>query len=727
MKKISLTIACLFLWATISIAQNTFETIIVNHDTEETLVGATIEIEGTELGGVSDINGKVLIENIPNGHYHLHISYVGYQEVELEVVFPLIESIPQIGLEEGEELDVVTVTTTRSGRNIEDIPTRLELINAEEMAEKAVMNSTNISILLRESTGIQVQQTSASSANQSIRIQGLDGRYTQLLKDGFPIYGGFSSGLSIMQIPPLDLEQVEVVKGSSSTLYGGGAIAGLVNLISKTPEEDPTLDVMFSQTQALGSTLNAFYAQQYGKLGLSLYSSGHFQKAYDNNNDDFSDLPQTKSIGTNANLFYNFDDKTKLRVGLNTSFEDRWGGDMSLITNGEPSGEHQYSERNYSKRLASQVRLDRKLGGNMSLVFKNSINFFDRELIIPTLSFQGTQIASYSELNVNSEGERAEWVLGANMWTDKFDERNTNLERDFSDYTLGLFGQNTFTVSDYFSIESGLRTDYHSEYGVFVLPRLNLLFDINKHWTARLGGGMGYKTPTMFTEEGETRAYQDIVPLSPSDLEAERSIGGNLDINYKTVLFDKVSFNINNLFFYTRLNKPLFLRGNILGQPQFQNSTGFVDSKGLETNMKFTYKDYKLFLNYALIDAQLKESGVRSQKPLTPKHNIGAVLMYETDKWRIGYETYYTGAQSLSDGSKTNAYWLMGFMLLRTIKDTDIYINFENFTDTRQSRYSPIVNSEHASPIFSELWAPTDGFIFTAGVKFHLFGKEHHH
>ena len=93
------------------------------------------------------------------------------------------------------------------------------------------MNPTNISMVLRESTGIQMQQTSLSSGNTNIRIQGLDGRYTQLLRDGFPLYGGFSSGLSILQIPPLDLQQFEIIKGSSSTLYGGGAIAGLINTL----------------------------------------------------------------------------------------------------------------------------------------------------------------------------------------------------------------------------------------------------------------------------------------------------------------------------------------------------------------------------------------------------------------------------------------------------------------------------------------------------------------
>jgi outer membrane receptor for ferrienterochelin and colicins len=109
------------------------------------------------------------------------------------------------------------------------------------------MRPANVSMLLHESTGMQVQQTSAVSGNASIRVQGLDGRYTQLLKDGYPNFGNFASGLSILEIPPLDLKQVEIIKGPASTLYGGGAIAGVVNFISKTPKEKGEYNFILNQ------------------------------------------------------------------------------------------------------------------------------------------------------------------------------------------------------------------------------------------------------------------------------------------------------------------------------------------------------------------------------------------------------------------------------------------------------------------------------------------------
>ena len=237
MKKLLLVLACFAFGS--SYAQNTVF-FMVEDQGGDALVGANILIEGTTTGTVTDEWGKAQMKNLPDGKSIFSISFIGYDDKQLRVSLPEDNNRTfRIELEEGEELEEVIIASTRSSRTIDDIPTRIEAISGEELGEKAAMNSTNIGMLLSETTGVQMQQTSLSSGNLSIKVQGLDGRYTQLLKDGFPLYGGFAGGLSIMQIPPLDLKQVELIKGSNSTLYGGGAIAGIVNLVSRQPEEKP--------------------------------------------------------------------------------------------------------------------------------------------------------------------------------------------------------------------------------------------------------------------------------------------------------------------------------------------------------------------------------------------------------------------------------------------------------------------------------------------------------
>jgi Outer membrane cobalamin receptor protein len=190
------------------------------------------------------------------------------------------------------------------------------------------MKPGDIRMLLNESTGIQTQQTSATSANASIRIQGLDGRYTQILKDGFPLYAGFSGGLGLLQTPPLDLKQVEVIKGSSSTLYGGGAIAGMVNLISKRPGDERELRFFANGTSAKGLDLNGYYGQRLGKVGITLFLGRNSNAPYDPANIDLTAIPKFDRYTVNPKLFIALNEKNVLDLGVNYITENRIGGDM---------------------------------------------------------------------------------------------------------------------------------------------------------------------------------------------------------------------------------------------------------------------------------------------------------------------------------------------------------------------------------------------------------------
>jgi len=699
---------------------------VVTEAENEPLLGATVYFEALEKGAVTNFEGIAVFADIPNGKHVVTISFLGFESLESSIQVPSNTELLFKLKEGGNELDEVVLQSTRSTRTVKKIPTRIEFIGAEELGEKAIMNPTNISMVLRESTGIQMQQTSLSSGSTNIRIQGLDGRYTQLLRDGFPLYGGFSSGLSILQIPPLDLKQFEIIKGSSSTLYGGGAIAGLVNMVSKTPEEEPALDIMLTQTQALGSTANIFYSKRNEKFGFSLYGSGHFQKAYDPEDDGFSNLPKTTSISFNPKMFYYPSEKTTLWFGLNGTYDDRIGGDITKIENGA-EGEHQFTEENKSKRLSSQFVYQTHFDSSSSLQFKNSISFFDRNLTVPEFNFDGKQTNTFTEITYNTESEKTDWIVGSNLYSSNFDENdNASLQRDQKDITFGAFVNNIYDLSDNWILETGIRADYNSDYGFFPLPRISLLYKNDSGFSSRIGGGLGYKIPDIFTEEAEYINFENVLVIDNSIVEAERSYGINFDVNYQTRLSDELGLSINQLFYATAINDGLLLNSTDNGFFQFENASDKIFSKGSETNIKFTYKDFRWFLNYAFIDTRLNYLEGNPQKPLTAKHNAGSVIMYESEKWRIGYETYYTGKQFLSNGTETTDYVTMGLLLMRNFKLGSVFVNFENFTDRRQSRFSPLVLPPHDNPVFPEIYAPTDGFIFSVGLIIKPFGNEDH-
>ena len=656
---------------------------VISESENEPIFGATVYFEELEKGAVTDFDGIATFNEIPNGEHIIIVSFLGFETLKTTIQIPSNSDLIFKLKSGGNELDEVVLQSSRSTRTVKKIPTRIEFIGVEEMGEKAIMNPTNISMVLRESTGIQMQQTSLSSGSTNIRIQGLDGRYTQLLRDGFPLYGGFSSGLSILQIPPLDLQQFEIIKGSSSTLYGGGAIAGLINMVSKTPDEEPALDIMLTQTQALGSPANVFYSKRNEKFGISLYGSGHYQKAYDPEDDGFSNLPKTKSISFNPKFFYYPSDKTTFWLGLNGTYDDRIGGDITKIESGE-NGIHQYTEENISKRLSSQAVYKTQIDSISSLSIKNSVSFFDRNLTIPDFNFDGKQTNTFTEITYQRETSKADWIFGANLYTSNFDENdNATLQRDQTDITYGLFANNIYDLSDSWILETGLRADDNTDFGFFPLPRISLLYKNDNGFSSRIGGGLGYKIPDIFTEEAEFINFENIIGIDKSSLKAERSYGVNLDFNYQTRLFETIGFSINQLFYVTAINNGLLLNSTNNGLFAFENATDEILSKGAETNIKFTYKDFRWFLNYALIDTKLNYLAGNPQKPLTAKHNAGSVLMYESDKWRIGYETFYTGKQFLSNGTETTDFVTMGLLLMRNFKFGSAFVNFENFTDDK--------------------------------------------
>ncbi len=701
-------------------AQSEFRAFVVDHESEEPLIGVTVYIPELERGGTTNSEGFVEVRNIPNGEFEITLSYVGYETVSITRIFPLADEFQNQVFEldhSHEELEEVVVNSTRSSRTIEDSPTRVEFIAGEELAEKGNMKPGDIRMLLNESTGIQTQQTSATSYNSSIRIQGLDGKYTQLLRDGLPLYSGFSGGLSLMQIAPLDLKQVEVIKGASSTLYGGGAISGLVNLITKEPEFTPEFSVMINGTSALGLDISSFVSARNERKGVTVFGSYNRGTAYDPADIGLTAIPEFDRLTLNPKLFF-YLDETTINVGVNIVTEERLGGNIAFIE-GEDVADP-YFEENETNRISSQFQLQHSLNSDATFTLKNSVSWYDRSVEIPDYIFSGTQLSSFSEANLSLLNENTEWILGLNLWTDTFEqsEGSNGSPLDFSDLVFGVFAQNTTPLNSLFTLETGFRLDIHNEYGVFPLPRVSLLAEPSDQLTLRLGGGLGYKIPTAFSEDAERIQFRNILPLDTNNLTEERSAGANFDINYRYPITNELILSSNVLFFYTRIDDPLVLTPSG-SNFEFTQPDGFVDTKGVEVNLKWSYKDLKLFIGYTHANVQQHYNGQVTDFPLVAEHRLNNVLMYEKhgDFW-IGLEAYYFSPQTLGDGFTGKSYWITGLMTEKKIlEQLSVFLNFENFLDTRQTAFDTIYTGSIDNPQFRDIYAPVDGFVVNGGVK----------
>lgn len=729
MTKYILPLAAMLI-ASMAHAQNSFSAIIKDSESKETLNGASAVLKGTTNGASADTNGLITITNVPDGNQTIVFSYIGYEAKEQTFLFPLGSVSPlEIFMKiSGEELEEIIVSSTRTSRSIQNTAIRVETIELEEIEEKANMRPSNVSMILHESTGIQVQQTSATSANASIRIQGLDGRYTQLLKDGYPNFGNFAGGLSILEIPPLDLKQVEIIKGPASTLYGGGAIAGVVNFISKTPQDKAEYNFMVNQSHILQTNVGAFASQRKGKVGYTVLGLGNFQQAYDVDKDGFTELPKSFDFNLHPKLFIYPTEKATLMLSNSFSQGDRTGGDTKVLRL-EADSFHTFFERNITFRNTSTFEYEQKIKGVHRFIARSSFGYFNREISLPAYIFKGINYNSFTDAAYIHKLEKHVIITGGNFIYDRFNQTDSSSfeQKDFTTLTGGIYSQHTWDISKKIVFESGLRLDLvnysnqnYKKTEFFALPRVSALFKFTDKWSSRIGGGLGYKTPTVFTEQTETFQYRNLRTLNK--VTSERSYGGTFDINFKTPIGDNFYFTINQMFFGTYITNANILQTDSTGNFFFTNADKPVQSLGFETNAKIIFKDVlKLFVGYTFTDARAKYLTGNQHLTLLPQNKLNLALLYENPKIiKVGIEGYFTDRQYLSNGTRPPRFMEFGFIVEKTFGKVSVYLNAENFTDVRQSRYKRVVNEPHNNPTFDDIWTHTEGAVFSGGIKIKL-------
>jgi iron complex outermembrane receptor protein len=716
MKSTLLLIVSLITFSAVQ-CQNKLTVVVKSQESKQPLSGASVTIPSLHQGKATDSTGTATIDNLPNGQLVLEVSYVGYNSTKRTITLPRATKFLVIELQAKEEGDEVIVTTTRMERSVGNTPTRVEVIGGGEISENISMRPGEIRMLLNETTGIITQQTSAVSNTANLRIQELEGRYTQILRDGFPLYSGLSEGLSLVQIAPLDLKQVEIIKGSSSTLYGGGAIAGLINLVSKTPGEKRELSFLANGTSTKGLDLSGFYSEKYGKIGLTVFTSRNSSGAYDPAGTGFSAIPKFHRYTVTPRLFY-YGEKTNINAGISHITEDRLGGNMSYIEHATLG----YFEHNNSDRFTAQLALTQKFGEHSSFSLKNSYNHFNRSITIPNYQFKGLQQSSFSEVSWNRSAALSSWVIGTNVYTDNFRETAQTARplRNYSYTTGGAFIQNTWSPSSFTTLETGLRGDYTAPYGFVLLPRMSVLFHLSHQFDSRVGGGFGYKLPTIFTEESEERQYRNILPLNEQQTGYERSVGGSFDFTYRAT-FNKVRVTVNPLLFYTRINHPLIFQTDTTGISWFKNANGYTDSKGLDLSLRLALSHFSFFTGYSYTIADNHFGGAKSSYPLAPHDRLHFDLVYSVEnKLRVAFESYYTGSQQLSNGETGKPYWLIGALVEKTWNHFSIFINSENLNNVRQSQWGPVYTGSISNPTFKDIYAPLEGRSINAGVKVNL-------
>jgi iron complex outermembrane receptor protein len=447
------------------------------------------------------------------------------------------------------------------------------------------------------------------------------------------------------------------------------------------------------------------------------------QKAFDVNNDNFTDIPQFNQFTFNPKIFLYFNNSTSLVGSITSSFENREGGDIIAIEKTSDSL-HTFIENNKSNRLTSQLKFEKKFSLGNVLTLKNSMNYYKRDFSKNSFNLNGSQLSSYSEFSYFIQRALHNTVVGLSFITDNFKQDNNRYGSvmDNSFFTAGVFIQDDWNINNKYTLQTGVRADYHNEYGFFILPRLSVLYKLSNRFYIRTGGGLGYKTPTTFIDEVVSKSYDVVLPI-PSTVKSESSQSETIDINYNTVIFNDISFTINQAFYYTQLfhaviPEPDSLANGIL---IYENANGSIVTRGYDTNVHITRDELGLFVDYSFTHAQKDYDSNKSNLELTPAHKLNITLTFEEEEsWRTGIEAFYTGRQYLIDRSQTRDYWTFGIMVEKIFRHLSVIGNVENVFDVRQTKFEDVVIPPYDNPTFRELWAPLDGIVANIALKIQL-------
>ena len=558
-----------------------------------------------------------------------------------------------------------------------------------------------------------------------MRIQGLQGKYTQILRDGMPLFGGYSGSFGILQVPPLDLQQIELVKGAASTLYGGGAIAGMLNLVSKKPKlGKPEASVTLNRSTLNENNVNLFFSGRNQKQGYTVYAGGTYQQPVDVNKDGFSDVPSVKTVCLHPRFFMYGTKGTTVTIGYTLNYEDRNGGDMNVLTKA-PGSDGKFFIQNKSWRNTIDVMWDKKISETAQFTAKFNTGFYRRDIFTNSFNLGGDQQNWYSELAYSQKINRHQYVAGLNFTGDKFKintPANSILPKE-NNATLGVFMQDDWKLNNQFTVQAGLRLDKHNQYGAFFLPRLSFMYKPTQQLTFRAGGGMGYKTPTLFNAEIDERNYRYIHGYV-SGITPENSHGANFDVNYKTH-FNGWQMTLNQTFFYTRINNPILLNAmpTIWNMPvyMYDNEKQPVETEGLETYIQLSKEQLELYLGYVYTNAKRNYNPYYPNMPLIASNKFASVIAYEfSSKFRAGIEASYTGKQYLDNGKTTKPYFFTAMMLRYNLGKASVVLNGENLFDFRQNKTEPVVFPPFNNPVFPEIWAPLDGRVINLSVFYKI-------
>ncbi len=541
---------------------------VIDTKTDEHIPFVTISVKGTTIGTTTDATGHYYLKNLPEGEITVVAESVGYKAAEQTVAVRSGKSI-EVNFEMSEEtlaMDAVVVSATRNETNKKSTAVVVNVVSAKLFENTA---STNLAESMKFQSGLRVENNCGNCGTMQLRINGLEGQYSQILLDSAPIFSSLAGVYGLEQLPVAMIERVEVIRGGGSALFGSNAIGGVVNIITKEPLRNSLTvsnltDIIEDGTAEYNTSLNGSFVSDDGRAGLYLFGMIKNRSAYDRNDDGFSDIPQVKSETVGFRGYYKTSIRSKLTAEYHHIHEFRRGGDaLDLPPHMAEIAEQIEHDIDGGSLRFDAFSADSRHRGNVYVSAQriSRDSYYgtgkDPDAYGKTKDLTAVVGAQYTYSFDKCLFMPAQFTVGGEYTYNDLDDHSIGFDRKLQQTvrTAGAFVQNEWR-SDKFNIIVGGRLDKHSMIDKPIFsPRANVRYSPHENVGLRLSYSSGYRAPQAYNEDLHIDALNNqsaIIVLDP-DLKPEysHSLSGSADLYHN---FGKLQANLLVEGFYTDLD-----------------------------------------------------------------------------------------------------------------------------------------------------------------------------
>lgn len=577
---------------------------------------AVAGLKGTSFGVTADVNGVFEFSALPSGRYELVVQATGYRIFSRTVLMDGERQTVQVALVQDESA-LNEVVVTGSLRAVE----RTESVIPVETYSPQFWKRAAAPVLfesLQLMNGIQPQVNCNVCNTGDIHINGMEGPYTMVLIDGMPIVSSLSTVYGLSGIPNSLIRQLEVVKGPASTLYGSEAMAGVINIITRSPLTAPRFaaDVQLSSIGEVNADVSAAYSGRRwrGMTGVNVFD---YSLPRDINNDGFTDMTLQERLSVFQKFTRNRKDTLPSQLAFRLYGERRWGGETNWSD--EWAGTDSiYGESITTQRAEAYFQEGyRNAWGTWML--EGSYNFHRQDSWYGQVSYDAVQHTGFMQWRWMKSSKHHHWMAGLPVRYVYYDDNtpgtagaDTITFRNAPMQVLmpGLFIQDEIHLSDRWQLLPGFRIDLHEEHGWISSPRMAARYKYHAHGMIRVSAGNGFRTVNLFTEDHAALSGARVVDIQET-MKPERSWNGNLNLNHQ--FFTKGGiFAVDVNLFYTRFTNRI--TGDFITDPQriiYRNLNGYAISRGAGVNVDYQQGNWRGNAGCTFLDVFREEDGVR--------------------------------------------------------------------------------------------------------------------